>query len=135
MSQESQLHGDSDTQERKRKKPVKPIKKVLHAAREQEAADKAIRGKIDLARVLPEEDCYFLGKEFWIFTVQQLEFVLSDPEDGTTNESSQRILWREELLNKLTKSKSHSVDRDGSMFVAEPNKATGHTDQTKPERV
>ena len=52
-----------DTQERKRKKPVKPIKKVLHAAREQEAADKAIRGKIDLARVLPEEDCYFLGKE------------------------------------------------------------------------
>ena len=66
----------------KRKKPSKPSRRVLFSKKEQDAADSLLKGKIDLLHVLPDEDCRFLGENFWIFTLQQLEFVLKQPSVG-----------------------------------------------------
>lgn len=77
---------------KKKKKPTKPTKRVLVARKETEAAALAMKGKDDLADILARDHSRFLGKEFWIFTVQQLETVLKStnklPDDGCTDRKS-----------------------------------------------
>lgn len=67
---------------KKKKKPTKPAKRVLVARKEKDAAGIVCKGKDDLTRILSEEHCQFLGKEFWIFTVQQLETILKGKSDA-----------------------------------------------------
>ena len=112
----------------KRKKPSKPTRRVLFSKKEQDAAEALLKGKIDLLRILPEEDCRFLGENLWVFTLQQLECILNHTDQkerqrngsvvddtvgdnavGDSNSSSnepsetQRNL-RRELLEKLAAS-------------------------------
>jgi hypothetical protein len=95
----------------KRRKQAKLLRKVFVAKKEQEGAEDLIRGKIDLLKVLPESDCRFLGKEFWVFTLQQLEFILAEkvdpssnaPSDSNESSTSKRDL-RRELLERMATS-------------------------------
>ena len=104
----------------KRKKPVKPMKKVFVAKKEQEAAAKAIGDSIDLLRVLPEEDCYFLGEHLWIFTLQQLESAIfnyevgESTERGNKDEKPQNRNLRQELLDVLA-SKARVKENNAKM--------------------
>jgi hypothetical protein len=78
-----------DEQTLKESPKKKQVKKVLFTKKEQEAAAAALEGRIDLLKILPKEDCNFLAKEMWIFTLQQLELILDDDKNtlnlGTRN--------------------------------------------------
>jgi hypothetical protein len=114
----------------KRRKQAKLLRKVFVAKKEQEGAEDLIRGKIDLLKVLPESDCRFLGKEFWIFTLQQLEFILAEkvdpsgnaPSDSTESSTSKRDLRRELLERMATSSFLWLVTTVGSKERSLPKK-------------
>jgi len=97
-------------QESKKKKRKALLRKVLRAKKEIEIAENVVDGKTDLARLLPEKDCRFLGGKLWIFTAQQLRAVLDGKEE---NEKAAR----EELLNELCKSDLISVLDDSTAQV------------------
>jgi hypothetical protein len=129
----------------KRKKPGKPLKKVLVAKKEQATAEELLKGKIDLLRVLPEEDCRFLG-ENWIFTLQQLERVLDDTAsvsaDGQASVTGSKRNLRQELLVELAYSSLLPPEEDDGMPKGHPmdgsdNSAVegGDTDSAVPESV
>lgn len=90
-----------------KKRQSKPVRKVLVGKKEQDAAETLLQGKIDLLSILPEHDCRFLGEELWIFTLQQLESVISrSPETSDASEPRTRRSReaRDELLLKLKSS-------------------------------
>jgi hypothetical protein len=91
---------DQDKSEKKRKKTLKSRAKLFIAKKERDAAVQLLSGQVDLLKILPEEDCRFLGKNLWVFTLQQLECIIN--ESGGTNGS--RNLHRE-LIDKLARSK------------------------------
>lgn len=68
------------TQKSKKVKVHRSIKKVWTAKKEEEAANTMFRGKIDLKRVLSDEHSDFLGRHCFLFTLQQLEYMLDDDE-------------------------------------------------------
>ena len=77
-------------------------RKKLSTEKEKLAAEAILDGEIDLLRILPREDCNFLGKSCFIFTLRQLEWVL---EDGATSHgSSSNHEAREKLMQNLKKS-------------------------------
>jgi hypothetical protein len=78
-----------DTIDKKRRKSPKPIRKVLVAKKEHDLASTFMKNKRDLLDVLSEEECKFLGENFWIFTVEQLKHALGErlvkSEQGDSN--------------------------------------------------
>ena len=89
----------NDTGDKRRKK----IPEELSSAKESTAALNILSGVDDLLTVLSEEECRFLGNKFWIFTVQQLEFVLAQ-DDVTIKETEV------ETATPLRVAKCHLVD-------------------------
>lgn len=87
----------------KKKKPLKPTKRVLVARKERDLATSVLDGKDDLRGVIDLDHCSFLGKEFWIFTVQQLEHVLVGPHDEASAHESWELL-RRKLVQKVAQS-------------------------------
>jgi len=81
-----------------KKRMSKPVKKVLVAKKESDIAVTFLTGKRDLADTLPETDCWFLANEFWVFTHDQLNYVLDDAD--TTKGPT-----REQIISKLEASK------------------------------
>lgn len=73
----SEANNNSPESNKKRKNSAKQPK-ALQGKKDQEAAMQILVGKTDLLQVLPRDDCIFLGKEMWIFTLQQLKYVLGD---------------------------------------------------------
>eukprot|EP00934_Nitzschia_sp_Nitz4_P002889 Nitzschia sp. Nitz4//scaffold40_size135432//24310//29965//NITZ4_003232-RA/size135432-processed-gene-0.58-mRNA-1//-1//CDS//3329551183//2879//frame0 len=92
-----------DDSQPKRKKYPKALRKVLSTRREEDFADQVTRGQIDLTLVLPERDCRFLGKEMWIFTLQQLEDILKSGSDAATDNNTAAAKLRIELLSIIVK--------------------------------
>ena len=78
---------------------TKPI--AAHSLKEKAAAEKLFAGKTDLTLVLPENACRFLGKEFWIFTVQQFQHVFDASSESYSD--PKMIALREEIRNELAK--------------------------------
>lgn len=78
----------------------KQLKKVLVTRKEQDTAAAILEGKIDLLRILPKDDCNFLAKELWIFTLQQLEFVVDD-DDASLKQDPLKVRSRDTLVKKL----------------------------------
>lgn len=108
------------TGRRKRKVPteISSKKDVLLA--------KAVLGNlIDLATVLPIEECRFLGNKFWIFSVQQLECVLASSKDtdrsgkDATMSSSEikRSHLMENIMGEMAKV-SRTDDSSGGIFAS-----------------
>ena len=90
--------------DQKKKKVIKPSKKVWMAKKEQDAAFQVMDGKIDLLRVFPKDICEFLGRECFVFTLQQLEFILGNdenPQDTPIKEQGRRLLAERLLKNNL----------------------------------
>lgn len=73
----------------------------LNGKKETETAVAIMAGKIDLLEVLPSEDCHFLAKSLWIFTLQQLEAALL-PNSIYGEETGRNL--REELLEAVASS-------------------------------
>ena len=78
----------------KKKKAKAPPVKVFKAVKEIKEATALLHGKVDLTKILSEEECRFLGEQLWIVTTQQLENVLHPQTEGHTNA-------RQELIEKL----------------------------------
>jgi hypothetical protein len=116
QEEDTKVEEKSETpMERKRKKQSKANRRVMLSKKEQDIAEDVLRGKIDLSRLIPEEDCRFLGETFWIFTLQQLEHAMKDVKqglDGDPNNAvpdlsstpSTRGDSRKDLLEKLATS-------------------------------
>ena len=87
-----------------KKKSSKPMKKVLVAKKESDLAMNFLNGKRDLADTLTEKDCLFLGRKFWVFTHEQLKYLLKQasgevsPPEGQTGGS---FLSREDILSRI----------------------------------
>lgn len=80
----------------------KPLQiRVLRSKKESDHASRLLAGQGDLAECLPPEDCLFLGDNFWIFTVEQLSFVLNT-HSNEADTSSPVLL--DEILSKLARS-------------------------------
>jgi len=79
----------TQTDAKKKKKPTKPVKRVLIGKKEKDLATTLLSDKDDLAGIISHKHCLFLGKELWIFTVQQLEYVLlsTDTVSGDNNDT------------------------------------------------
>ncbi len=84
----------------KRKRAPQP----LNGKKESEAAGVLLAGLDDLLQVLPSEDCHFLAKNLWIFTVQQLEVALDPSLIKTVSEPVAERNVREELLQAVATS-------------------------------
>ena len=106
----------------KKKKAPKPARKVLMNKKDQDAAEGLLMRQIDLAKILPMEDCKFLGRDLWIFTLQQLEYVLEPSKvtggDADTPDSRDH---RRELLNKLASGSFLKDHRKGKNFTLSMN--------------
>ena len=90
-----------------KKKPSKPVKKVLVAKKESDLAVNFLNGKHDLADVLPEKDCLFLASQFWVFTHEQLRFLIrraSEEEPSLEDGEAQKYLTRDQVLAKIAAS-------------------------------
>lgn len=98
------------------KRKSKPTRKVLIARKEKEQATTLLEGIEDLLERLPKEDCKFLAESFWIFTTNQLQWVLTqspDQEEGVVPDVSAKddttivkaSHLRDEILLKLATSK------------------------------
>jgi hypothetical protein len=80
-------------------KAPRPVKKVWIAKKEQDSAIAKFRGKIDLQRVLTKEDSAFLGKYCFLFTLQQLEYVLDEDEAAQDADLKQKL--RRRVVDKV----------------------------------
>jgi hypothetical protein len=104
------LEQEDKPEETKKANISRPVKKVWIAKKEQDAAISKFRGKIDLQRVLSEEHCHFLGSRCFLFTLQQLEYVLDDDENAP--DALLREKLRRRMIEKLAEDKL--VDRNES---------------------
>lgn len=71
------------------KRPKNQLRKVLTGRKEESVASAFLGNKEDLLDWLPKNDCEFLGKQCWIFTVRQLGFVLrvEECQSGTEEQA------------------------------------------------
>lgn len=65
------------------------------------STSKLLESVTDLADVLSHDDCMLLGRYFWVFTLEQLEFLLSDNVNDTDidEEAAKRV--RDEFTARL----------------------------------
>jgi hypothetical protein len=98
------------------KRKTRPTRRVLIAKKEKEQATNLLQGVGDLLEWLPKEDCKFLAESFWIFTKDQLRWVLTQSQDqeeglvpdGTSKDATPGVKasqLRGEILVKLATSK------------------------------
>jgi hypothetical protein len=71
-------------------------------------AKKLLAGIHDLTAILPMHEAMWLGKNMWIFTIEQLEFTVSSA--STSDIKARRELWRAVALSKLIGGNERSVD-------------------------
>jgi hypothetical protein len=64
---------------------------------------KLLESVTDLASVLSHDDCMLLGRYFWVFTLEQLDFLLSDSEDYSFIDEKQVKTARQEFTDRLRK--------------------------------
>lgn len=83
----------------KRKRVTNKKRKKISTEKERMAAVAILDGEIDLLLILPRDDCNFLGKKCFIFTLRQLEWVLD--EDVNSQDSCSRQEARETLMRNL----------------------------------
>ncbi|KAG7346642.1 MRG family protein [Nitzschia inconspicua] len=91
------------SEDSKKAKGSKTVKKVWTAKKEKDAAIETFLGKIDLQRVLSKQHYEFLGRHCFIFTLQQLEYVLD--EDGKSQDFSLKQKFRRRIIEKLMESR------------------------------
>lgn len=73
----------------KKKRKTKPQRKVLVARKEKIQARSLLLSSVDLLECLPKEDCVLLGEKLWVFTIRQLEWILTkSKEENTGDETS-----------------------------------------------
>ena len=87
----SSLFDDKSTNNGSKRKKVttkKPKKKSTE--KERIAAVAILDVEIDLLRILPREDCMFLAKTFFIFTLRQLEWVIGDDANSEDSYAIQK---------------------------------------------
>lgn len=91
--------GDSDTdtpgtdksKRDKKRKTSRTVRRVLIAKKEHEAATQAMTGLRDISQVLDPDDALFLGEKYWVFTQQQLAWLIrsvSPPLEGKEDPST-----------------------------------------------
>jgi hypothetical protein len=90
---------DATGDHQERRKTVNKKRKKKSTEKERIAAVGILNGEVDLLRILPRDDCHFLGKVCFIFTLRQLELVLAEYADA--QDSSSRQGAREVLTRKL----------------------------------
>ena len=74
---------------------------------------KAVLGiTVDLATVLPIGECRFLGNKFWIFSVQQLEWVLAGSDDPGVETSCE--VKRSHLIEKVVEEMANNSNVDAN---------------------
>ncbi len=96
----SSLFDDKSTNsDSKRKRVTNKKLKKKSTEKERIAAVAILDGEIDLLRILPREDCMFLAKECFIFTLRQLEWVIGD--NANSEDSYARQKGRESLIRNL----------------------------------
>lgn len=93
------------TEPPKKKRKMKPAKKVLVSRKEKLMAISLLQGAVELECCLPIEDAKFLAEACWIFTVQQLEWIITKSQDESmetdaANHSTARMLL-DQIIVKL----------------------------------
>lgn len=108
-------------EETKKAKSSRPVKKIWIAKKDQDATVAKFSGKVDLQRVLCEEHCEFLGKRCFLFTVQQLEYVLDEDEKAPDAPLKQKLRHRiieqlagDDLVNKNISQSSEDINKPES---------------------
>ena len=105
----------NNTAGQRRSRSKKRVKNKLITDKEKTVVwNTILNDKIDLLRILPEKDCNFLGTECYIFTLDQLEWVLlfdnnnnnstSLPDDAAVAAAASRQKRRDSLNQKLKQS-------------------------------
>jgi hypothetical protein len=98
------------------KRKTRPTRRVVIAKKEKEQATNLLQGVGDLLDWLPKGDCKFLAESFWIFTKDQLRWVLTESRGqeeglvpaGSLNDATPSVnasQLRDEILVKLATSK------------------------------
>ncbi len=105
---------------RKRVTNKKPKKKSTE--KERLTAVAILDGEVDLLRILSKDDCFFLGRKCFIFTLRQLEWVLGDDLESSNSDARQQ--GRKALLRIL---RQHLSIIDGSSMIA--GNSMNETDQ------
>ena len=88
---------------KRRRTTTKKLKKKS-TEKERTAAVATLDGEIDLLNILPKDDCFLLGRNCFIFTLRQLEWVLDD--DTNAQDSILRQELRKSLMQTLRKGSS-----------------------------
>ena len=91
----------------------------------------------DLSGVLPEEDCLFLANNFWIFSVEQLVYILQGDTTNTTlshdrDTDQSKMTTKEDVLKSLISSSlidDHVPARQATGFEDAPRNHIPHADQ------
>jgi hypothetical protein len=135
---------DKGSSTRKYKKAKLPAQRVLVARKEKEQALSLLAGKDDLMGILKPNHCLFLGREFWIFTVQQLQSVLRSTDELDNIADAQnppkpvrfRSSLRSELLLYVAKSdlvKTRAAASQSCKAAQEvPNEANTRYEKSEP---
>ncbi|KAL3923614.1 MAG: hypothetical protein SGILL_001557, partial [Bacillariaceae sp.] len=116
----------TESQAPRKARMTKSPKRVWESKKEQDAAMTILRGKVDLSRVLSDEDCNFLGFGCGIFTLQQLEFVLNEEENVHDVFTRQRL--RDLVAEKMLESRTVNELVPGNV------RASNHTLLHGPEK-
>ena len=107
------------------------VKKVFVAKKEREQAFAMLRDKDQLMDCLEKEDCLFLAEKFWIFTVQQLSFVLGLDETEETIQNEKAAAIRADIVAEMTKG-SHSGPDVGNSIVGDTDVDSTKVDPQPP---
>lgn len=117
--------------------------RILVSKRDAEQADSLLLDKGDLSECLPSEDCLFLGDKFWIFTVQQLKFVLNTAETSSTTILDQILVelassfyrqWHDQMpenrLELAVDDKAYVTDERSQASELDQRKGSSHDSST-----
>ncbi|MGK3740180.1 MAG: hypothetical protein ACI90V_007028 [Bacillariaceae sp.] len=99
----------------------KKVKKKMGTEKERIAAAAILEGQIDLLRIIPRNDCNFMSTECFIFTLQQLEWVLDDDLPDVSSRQKTREMMTQKLKGShlIATDKSEVIKEDKTLQAAE----------------
>ena len=104
------------------KKIKSRAKTELFGRKETSLSFKLVKSCTDLSSVLPKEECNVLGKQCWIFSVQQLQYVLS--QSGSSSDVDNDSLTRAKLVQLIKEELTKSSRLSGGKSESDAQSST-----------
>jgi hypothetical protein len=107
-----------------KKRQLSPLTKPIasHSPKDVAFAKKLLRGKTELSNALPDDACRFLAENFWMFTVEQYEYLFDD--SSVLYDELERKRMRDDIRDELARSDFCAHEMSHSPGCASPVQET-----------